>query len=85
MELQVIDRRDPFTQALAFLFRNEKNPLALRQKLREEMIPLVTQVAVKIGGIDTEKAVRDRVLAVFSGVISLHLVNLTKGGIKPKE
>ena len=85
MNLQIRDKRDPFTQALAFLFRSEENVLTLRRKLHKEMISLVTQVAVKIGGIDTEKAVRDRALAVFTGIVSLYLMNLTKGSNNPEE
>lgn len=43
------------------------------------MSPLVTQVAIKIGAIDTEKSLRDRALPVFTGIISLHLANVVNG------
>ncbi|MEI8328352.1 MAG: hypothetical protein WCG02_04450 [Candidatus Taylorbacteria bacterium] len=79
MELQIRDKRNPFTQALSFLFRNEKDVDALKRKLRKEMIPLVTQVAIKIGGIGTEGAVRNRSLEMFTGMISMHLAQITVG------
>jgi hypothetical protein len=75
MELQIRDKRDPFTQALGYLLKQDKDAVAFKQKLRQEMIPLVTQVAVKIGAIVTEKSVRDQALEVFTGVISLHLAH----------
>lgn len=79
MQLQIRDSKDPFTQTLAFLFKTAKDAPELKQKMRKDMIPLVTQVAIKIGGIDTEQSVRDRALPVFTGIISLHLANVVNG------
>ena len=79
MKIKVRDSRDPFTQALAYLFKTRGDAPELRQKMRGVMIPLVTQVAVKVDAIDTEQSVRDKALPVFTGVISLHLADIVNG------
>jgi len=76
MQIQIRDSNDPFTQTLAFLFKTAKNAPELKQKMRQEMIPLITQVAIKIGTIDTEESIRDLALPVFTGTISLHLAHV---------
>lgn len=75
----VRDPRDPFSQALSLLFKEAKNPRELKEKYRAEMAPLVTQVAFKIGAIDTEKSISERAIPVFAGVISMYLMEQTKG------
>src|SRR3989344_8974643 len=75
----VRDTRDPFSQALSLLFREAKNPDKLKEKYREEITPLVTQVALKIGAIDTEKVIAERAIPVFVGMISLHLAGIKNG------
>ncbi len=78
--IAVRDPRDPFSQALSLLFKEAKNPRELKEKCRKEMILLVTQVAFKIGAIDTEKSIAERAIPVFAGVISMYLMEQTKGG-----
>jgi len=73
------DPRDPFSQALALLFKEASNPRELKEKYWKEMIPLVTQVAFKIGAIDTEKSVAERAIPVFVGIISIYLAKQTGG------
>lgn len=75
----VRDPRDPFSQALSLLFKEAKNPQELKEKYRKEMIPLITQVAFKIGAIDTEKSIAERAIPVFAGIISIYLMEQTKG------
>ena len=79
MELQIRNSQDPFTQTLVFLFRTTKNEFELRRKVRADIVPLVTQVAVKIGSIGTEQSVRDQALPVFTGTISLYLASVVSG------
>lgn len=79
MKLQIRDSRDPFTQGLAILLRTAKDATRLKRELKAKMAPLVVQVAVKIGGVDTERSVRDRALPVFTGIISLYLAKLVYG------
>ena len=79
MEITIRNSDDPLTKTLAFLFKAETSAQKLKLKMRSEMIPLVTQVAIKIGAIHSEKSVRDRALPVFTGVISIYLASITDG------
>ena len=85
MSVAVLDLRDPFSQALAYLFKETGNIPALKAKMRVELVPLVLSVARKIGAIGTERSVSARAIPVFTGVVSLHLADLTKGGQNVRE
>lgn len=79
------DSCDPFSQALSLLFKEAKNPSELKEKYRKEMTPLVTQVALKIGAIETEKTIAERAIPVFAGTISIFLMEQTNGGHQTQE
>jgi hypothetical protein len=70
--------RDPFSQALALLLR-EKGAKKLKKKLYDEMVPLIVQVAGRIGAMDYENTISERALPVFAGTISLALMEKTGG------
>ncbi len=81
----VRDPRDPFSQALSLLFKEAQNPRELKEKYRKELTPLVTQVALKIGAIDTEKAIAERAIPVFVGTIGIFLMKETGGAYNAEK
>jgi|GEM_PF-6414540 len=76
--VQRLDPHDPFSQALAFLLK-KRNAAATREKFKKLMVPAVQSVAVKIGTLDLAQKVTELALPVFTGTVSLYLVDSTGG------